>query len=213
LFRPDIFRAVAALSVPHRPRGPLPPLAALHQAGVRTFYWQYFQTAGVAEAELERDVTATMRRLLYSGSGDAPRGGSGDLALVLPEGGGFLDRTVDPPVLPAWLTEADIAVIAGEYQRTGFRGGLSYYRNLDRNWALLAPWDGAKITQPALFLAGTRDVVIANPMGREALADNPRHHADLRATILLEGAGHWVQQERPNEVNAALLNFLREVTL
>jgi len=207
IFRPDIFRAVVALSVPHRPRGPVPPLAMLRRAGLHTFYWLYFQTPGVAEAELERDVVATLRRILYSGSGDAPQGG--DLSLVLPQGGGFLDRTIDPPSLPAWLTEPDLAVMVGEYRRTGFRGGLSYYRNIDRNWELLAAWQGAKVLPPSLFIAGTRDVVITGAMGRKALAEMPDHHADLRGTVLLEGAGHWIQQERPAEVNAALLDFLR----
>ncbi len=210
LLRPDLFRAVAALSVPWRGRGPVPPLTAVRQAGLNRFYWLYFQEPGVAEAEFERDPAATLRRLLYSGSGDAPQREEA-LPLSLPERGGFLDRTIEPASLPAWLTQDDIATMAAEFARTGFRGGLNYYRNIDRNWELLAPWQGARITPPALFLAGSRDVVIRSPLGQGALTAMPGLVADLRRSVLLDGAGHWVQQERPEEVNRELVAFLREV--
>ena len=163
MLRPDLFRAVVALSVPHRARAPVAPLAGLRAMGIETFYWQYFQTPGVAEAELEADVGASLRRILFTGSGDAPLGRT--LDLLLPKGGGFLDLTINPETLPDWLTQSDLETMVAAYRRTGFRGGLNYYRNIDRNWELLAPWQGAKIRQPAMFIAGTRDVVIASPMG------------------------------------------------
>ncbi len=210
LLRPDLFRAVVAMSVPFRPRPAVAPLAALRQAGLHRFYWVYFQEPGVAEAEFERDPAATLRRILYSGSGDAPRG-EDNMPLTLPEDGGFLARTTDPDTLPAWLTEDDLAIMTAEYARTGFRGGLNYYRNIDRNWELTAPWQGAVVQPPALFIAGTRDVVIQTPMGKAALEAMPASVPDLRRTVMLEGAGHWIQQERPAEVNTALLAFLAEV--
>ncbi|HJS88000.1 MAG TPA: alpha/beta hydrolase [Acetobacteraceae bacterium] len=210
LLRPDLFRAVAALSVPFRPRGPVPPLAAVRRAGLDRFYWIYFQEQGVAEAEFEADPTATLRRILYSGSGDAPR--REGLALTLPEDGGFLSRTLEPSALPGWLTARDLETMAASFRRTGFRGGLNYYRNLDRNWELLAPWQGALVTPPALFIAGTRDVVINSPIAtgwQDAMA---AYVPNLRETVLIEGGGHWIQQERPAEVNAALLRFLAELS-
>ena len=206
LLRPDMFRAVVAMSVPFRVRPPAPPLQMLRQAGMTDFYWLYFQTPGVAEAEFERDVPTTLRRILYSGSGDARGAG---LSLNVPKGGGFLDLTIDPPELPPWLSEADLAFVAGEYRRTGFRGGLSLYRNFDRNWELLAPWHGAQVRQPALFVAGSLDAVINSALGKAPLEAMPKHVPELRGTLLLEGAGHWIQQERPAEVNAAVLEFLR----
>jgi pimeloyl-ACP methyl ester carboxylesterase len=209
LLRPDIFRAVCAMSVPHRVRRSKPPLQMIREAGLHTYYWIYFQTPGVAEAEFERDVAATMRRLLYSGSGDLPREGRGQLALVLKPGGGFLDNTVDPERLPAWLTEDDLAVMTAEYKRTGFRGGLNWYRNIDRNWELLAPFAGLEIRQPALFIAGTRDAVITGEVARRAVDELPTTVPGLKRSLLIEGAGHWVQQERPDEVNAALIDFLK----
>lgn len=201
LLRPDIFRAVVGMSVPHRPRGPQPPLTMLRAAGLERFYWCYFQEPGVAEAEFERDPAATLRRLLHSGSEGA--------FLVVPEGGGFLDNTTDPVALPAWSDAETFAEMSETYRRTGFRGGLNWYRNIDRNWELTAPWQGAKITQPALFIAGARDAVIAGPIGRRALAAMPEAVPGLRMTLMLEGAGHWIQQERAEAVNTTLIDFLR----
>ncbi len=207
MLRPDVFRAVAALSVPHRARGPAPPLAAMRAAGVTRFYQQYFQQPGVAEAEFERDVAETVRRILGAG-GFGGRGG--DQVMMVPESG-FLSLVPHPDRLPDWLTEQDLAVWTDNFARSGFRGGLNYYRNIDRNWALMAPWHGAKILQPALFIGGTNDVILHPRFAGPALQALPQQVPNLRRTVLLEGAGHWVQQERPDEVNAALLEFLREL--
>lgn len=205
MMRPDLFRAVVGMSVPHRPRSADAPLKLLRQAGMSNFYWIYFQTPGVAEAEFETDVAKTMRKLLYGASGNAKTDG-GNLLLV-PEGEGFLDRIVVPAQLPDWLHEEDIEHLAREYRRTGFRGGLNLYRNIDRNWELTAAWHDAKIHQPALFIAGTRDPVIAGKRGEVAIEQMSRVVPRVKQ-ILIDGAGHWIQQERPEAVNAALLEFL-----
>ena len=208
LMRPDLFTVVAALSVPFRPRNPAgPPLALLRAAGMENFYWFYFGREGVPEAEFERDVASAIRRCLFYGSGDAPEGGGG-MSLMVPPGSGFLRDSPDPASLPAWLSEADVEVYAAAFRKSGFRGPFSWYRNIDRNWAMLAPFQGAKITPPALFIAGARDSVIASPMGRGALETLHSNVPNLRDKVLLPGAGHWIQQERPREVNDALLAFL-----
>jgi len=122
---------------------------------------------------------------------------------------GFLGAAREHMPLPAWLSEADIDVFATEYQRTGFRGGLNWYRNIDRNWELTAPWAGARIMQPALFIAGTRDAVITGSIGQRALDEMDDVVPNLERKVMIEGAGHWIQQERPAEVNAALIEFAR----
>ena len=127
---------------------------------------------------------------------------------MVPPGSGFLRDSPDPASLPSWLSEADIQVYAAAFGKTGFRGPFSWYRNIDRNWAMLAPFQGAKVTPPALFIAGVRDSVIASPMGRGALETLHSNVPNLRDKVLLPGAGHWIQQERPREVNDALLAFL-----
>src|SRR5262245_44687207 len=203
LLRPDRFVAVAALSVPYTPRGSTRPTELLSRAyGDRFMYMLYFQTPGVAEAELERDVKSTMRRVLHGLSGE----GAG-MPSDLPDRSGFLDVMPEPERLPAWLSEADVAFYAGEFERTGFRGGLNWYRNLDRTWELMAAWRGAPVTVPALFVAGDRDPVIART--RAAMDAMGTTVPKLRRSMLLPGCGHWTQQERPDEVNAALLDFLR----
>src|SRR3989442_15338861 len=150
LLRPDLFRAVIGLSVPSRPRGPVRPTAAMPRTDEAIFYQLYFQTPGVAEAELERDAHATMRRLAYSGSGNAP--GRDNVAMVS-RGGGFLEHTTDPDGLPPWLTAADIEFYAGEFGRTGFRGGLHPERHHRSNPGPPVPLPRPRRILPALSLA------------------------------------------------------------
>lgn len=213
LLRPDRFRAVIGLSVPFRPRGAVRPTTVMPQTDDAVFYQLYFQTPGVAEAEFERNVRLTIRRLLYSASGDASRGhatiGNPDAVGMVPRRGGFLSRSVEPSSLPAWLTEADIEFYVGEFTRTGFRGGLNWYRNIDRNWELLAPFAGARVTVPALYVAGDRDLVVAFRGMDQLIPNLSQFVPHLRKTVMLPGCGHWTQQERPREVNAALVDFLR----
>ncbi len=128
---------------------------------------------------------------------------------MVPRTGGFLTRTIDPPTLPPWLTDADIDFYAGEFARAGFRGGLNWYRNIDRNWELLAPFAGAKVTVPALYIAGDRDLVVKFPKFDQLIPNLKLYVPNLTKTIMLPGCGHWTQQERADEVNAALIAFLR----
>jgi len=162
LLRPDRFRAVIGLSVPFRPRSPMAPTSVMPRSDNAQFYQLYFQTPGIAEAEFERDPREALVKALFAVSGDAPRAGAGqgDVAMV-PLNGGFLTGMAIPAALPAWLTQADVDFYAGEFARTGFRGGLNWYRNIDRNWELLAPFAGAKVYVPALYIAGDRDLVVA----------------------------------------------------
>ena len=204
LLRPDILRAVVAMSVPFRLRGPAPVLRAVRKAGRTNFYMLYFQTPGVAEDELERDPASTLRRIFAPPSNPATLTSN-------PPGGGFLGNRPDPGAdhLPPWLTKADADYFAGEYRRTGFRGGLNWYRNIDRNGELMAPWEGAAIRQPALFIAGRKDPVISFPGAKEGVDQLSTLVPGLRRTVLIDDAGHWIQQERAEEVNAALVEFLR----
>jgi pimeloyl-ACP methyl ester carboxylesterase len=215
LLRPDRFRAVIGLSVPFRPRGSVRPTSVMAQTPEAIFYQLYFQEPGVAEADLGRDPRATIRRLLYwaSGEGRDPGAGrvdAGDVGMV-PRSVGLVQSRPDPPVLPAWLGKAEIDFYAGEFARVGFRGGLNWYRNIDRNWELLAPWAGAPVTVPALYVAGERDLVLAFRGMDQLLPALARFVPNLRKTIILPGCGHWTQQERPAEVNAAMLEFLKSL--
>ncbi len=213
LLRPDRFRAVVGLSVPYRPRGAVRPSTVMPQTDGAIFYQLYFQAPGVAEAELSRDVRGSIRRLLYAGSGEGRRArvGIGDPAAVgmVPRGGGVLSHTAEPAAPLSWLTEADVDVYAAEFTRAGFRGGLNWYRNIDRNWELLAPYAGAPVTVPALYVAGDEDLVV-HFRGMDQLLPNLKKFVpELRQAIMLPGCGHWTQQERAKDVNDAMIAFLQ----
>jgi len=206
LMRPDLFPAVVAMSVPHRRRGAMAPLETLRKIGKADYYWLYFQEQA-AEDEFARDPAFTLRCLFHVGFGETPR--AEKMSLYVDRAKGLLGPPREIP-LPPWLTEADLDVFAAEYRRSGFRGGLNWYRNIDRNWELTAPWQGATIDQPALFIAGSNDAVITGSMGKRALDEMDTVVTNVRRKVLIDGAGHWIQQERPDEVNAALIAFLRE---
>jgi pimeloyl-ACP methyl ester carboxylesterase len=197
LLRPDLVRGVAGISVPPALRAPAPPLSLLREHFGEGFYQIYFQQPGVAETEFGADLHATFRALL-GGSGGSP---------VVQEGQGFLDGFTTPEQLPGWLEDEDIDAAVASFERSGFTGGLNWYRNIDRNWELLTPWQGRPITRPAFYLCGETDITRAftDSDGIAAAA------TDLRGIVDVPDAGHWVQLERPSEVNAALLGFFEQV--
>ena len=207
--RPDVFTAVAGLSVPFAGAGPTRPLDAFRaMAGDEEFYIEYFQQPGRAEAEIEQDVRDWLLGFYFSASGDArPMAGKGSVAMVTP-GGTMRERFSRPPAgeMPVWMSAEDLDVYAGEFERTGFTGGLNRYRNVDRDWEDLQVLAGRPIEVPALFIGGDRDgPTIWGASSIERFSTTlPRLHR----SIILPGCGHWTQQERPTEVNDALLEFL-----
>jgi pimeloyl-ACP methyl ester carboxylesterase len=219
LMRPDRFRAVAALSVPFRPRGKAPPTSLMPGNDNAQFYQLYFQEPGVAEAELGRDPRATIRNMLFGASGDgvaaaraaASAGGPAPNLGMVPKGGGFLQGPGAPKNLPAWLEESDIDFYGEEFKRSGFGGPLNYYRNLDRNWEITGAVAGLSVSIPALYVAGDRDFIVAFPGTDQLLANMKSFVPGLRKIQMLPGCGHWTQQERPNEVSAALIEFMRSL--
>ena len=208
--RPDRFRGVIALSVPFRARERVRPTTAMPRTDDAVWYQLYLQEPGVAEAELDQNVRAVFRVNRIGISGDAPANRP-PFGMVPLQGGLFARVPPVPPPLPAWLTEADIDYYTGEFTRTGFRGGLNWYRNIDRNWELLAPFDGVPVGVPALYIAGDRDPVVKFPGMDRHLADMPKFVPQLRGAIMLPGCGHITQEERPAEISAAMIDFLRRL--
>ena len=178
-------------------------------------YILYFQEPGVAEAELDPDPIATMRALLWGASGEAAKhraagGGSPPLGSAQT---GFLP---DTPVtqMPTWLSDGDLNAYAQAFARSGFAGGINWYRNLDRNWELTRPWRNAKLTVPAAFVGGRLDPVLTGTGdldGDHMMMTVQSLFAPDLEVVLVDDAGHWVQQEQPGPVNAALLAFLGRV--
>ena len=209
LWRPDLFTAVCGMSVPYAPPGHVDLLTALGKLGITDFYIQYFQKPDVAEAELQHDIKGALRRLYFTASGDLDDDKKGFGRLPA---GTLLANTADPAALPRWLSEADLDYYTAEFARTGFRGGLNWYRNIRRNWELSAPWRGQPIHVPSLFIAGSKDGVLRFPAAKSQLDAFPTTLPGLRGSHILDGPGHWIQQERPDEVNRLLIEFLRSLS-
>jgi len=206
LLHPDRVAGVAALSVPVVPRPRVAPTKALRDRfGKNFFYILYFQDPGVADAELNGDPARTMRRML--GGLQLPGDESSALRMVAPGPEGFIDRLPEPDGLPAWITQDELDHYVTEFTRTGFTGGLNWYRNFDHNWETTAELDGATIAVPCLFIGGTADPVLTFTRRDRASQVITGPYRE----VMLDGAGHWLQQERPDEVNARLLEFLKEM--
>ena len=206
LNHPDKVSAVGALSVPFRPRGDSPPLATLKAIFKDRFFYQlYFQEPGKAEAELEKDPALTIRKFYHMASGEM----NTSLLSEKPADADLLSDLPDPGAeMGPWISEEDVSFYANEFRQSGFRGPLSYYRNMDLTWELTKD-SPRKILQPALFVAGERDGVIL--MAADALKELDKHVTDLRVNKLISKIGHWTQQEAPQEVNQALIQFLEEI--
>jgi len=207
LMRPDRFRAVVGMSVPYSPRGKVSLIDVLKKNGMNDFYMMYFQEPGVAEREFEKDVTTSLRRVLYSASGSRPE--EVNWRAFAAPGGGLLDNALDAAMPLPWLNHEDLAEYVRDFERSGFRGGFNWYRNIHRNWELMAPFIHAVIRQPAMFIAGDRDGVLRMPAMRSAVDNIKQMLPGVRRSELIPGAGHWIQQEAPDQVNALLLEFLR----
>jgi pimeloyl-ACP methyl ester carboxylesterase len=207
LFYPDKVRAVVGLSVPHTGRGSAPRIELFRKIYKDRFFYQlYFQEPGVAEAELEADVRSSLRKIYYWASGEAKTKG---LKADKPENARYLDGLPDPEPFPPWLTPADLDYCVGEFQRSGFRGPLNRYRTSELDFAQQAAIADRRIDQPAAFIAGSLDPVLRFVPGVDLIEAMRARVADLRLVRLIDGVGHWVQQESPAEVNAALATFLR----
>jgi pimeloyl-ACP methyl ester carboxylesterase len=205
LLHPERVAGVVGMSVPFLPRGPMPPTQMMNMVfGESFFYILYFQEPGVADADLGRDAATTMRRMLagLASAGQDPNAMAKDER-------GFVERLPEPERLPDWLTQEELDHYVAEFTRTGFTGGVNWYRNFDRNWELTPQLDGAKIEVPSLFVGGSLDPVLQ--MSPPSIQDD--WLTDHRGSVLIDGAGHWVQQEEPQQVNAAILGFLDQLDL
>lgn len=210
LIHPEQFRAVAAFSVPYSgvPTRPFTEIfRAVFTSQGRFFYQEWFQAEGPAEAEAERDIRTFLRKLYYGICGDAPVGTWPDK----PATATLLEGMVDPDPFPAWLTPADIDYYVGEFTASGLRGPLNRYRNHERDFEWLQPYRDRRIEQPALFIGGSKDPAttlfgaVADPIAMmRPLVPQLEGH-------ILDGCGHWTQQERPAEVNRLLVDWLRRV--
>lgn len=206
LLRPDVVAAIAMLSVPFTPRAAVRPTDAFRAiGGDEEFYVSRFQEPGRAESEIEPDVRGWLRGFFAGLSADTmPAPDAPDLHFAGP--GEQLRARFPSDVSPHWLSDDDLDIYAAEFERTGMTGALNRYRNLDRDWEDLAAVDVRQMEQPALFIGGALDASTA--WLRRDIQALPESLPGLLGSHLLDGCGHWVQQERPAEVNRLLLEWL-----
>lgn len=227
---PETFRGVVGMSVPfagraligvpgnpfgeHRPDDYQRELAGPGQ----DFYHTYWSTLGPVIEEVEQDVAGWVRDIMYSVSGEGLAAAGFDpsaadpitlirqSAVCIPHGAQMRERFMTPDTLPAWLSEGDLAVYVEAFERSGFHGPFSLYRNLQADWEYLAPWADTPLTTPAYFIGAEYDV--ATLWGAQAREQVAEKATDYRGETVLSGCGHWIQQERPDETNELLLDFL-----
>ena len=207
---PDRFSAVVNMSVPFGGPGPTSPIETMQRRyGDNFYYILYFQELdadgnGVADAEFDADPRGILSRLYLTGATRRPP----EVSDPLRSAGGMIPRSGEPTDFPAWIDASELDYYVEEFTRAGFRGGINYYRNFHRNWELTRGLQGVPVSQPAMFIAGENDGVIGGAT-QEVLTTRLRQAAtDPRGVHVLPGAGHWVQQQEPQEVNRLLLEFL-----
>lgn len=207
LLHPEVFRAVGLLSVPYAPPGGPRPTDVFSRIGgpEQEFYVSYFQEPGRAEAEIEPDVRGWLAGFYAALSADTMPARDAPDPHFVAHGGRLRDR-FPTTTLPAWLSEDDLDVYAGEFERTGVTGALNRYRAMDQDWEDLAPHRGAPIKQPSLFIGGTLDA--STTWMADAIDAYPTTLPSLSSSHLLDDCGHWIQQERPHEVNRLLTDWL-----
>jgi pimeloyl-ACP methyl ester carboxylesterase len=200
---PERVEAVVGMSVPPVPRSKVAPTTAFRAIfGDHFFYMLYFQEPGAADAELGADPRRTITRML--GGLTRSEDPAAALRMIAPGPAGFIERLPETDGLPDWITPAEVDHYVDEFTRTGFTGGLNWYRNMDRNWELMAEPPAATIDMPAMFIGGTADPVLSFMRPDRASELVTGRYRE----VLIDGAGHWLQQEKPDHVNELLLDFL-----
>jgi len=211
MLRGELFAGVAGISVPYASQvgaaGTRPTVAMGVGETDHEFYIKYFQQVGRAETEIESDVRSWLLGFYWCGSGDIQDGPN--IAQVK-KGTQMRDIFVYPDTMPEWMTEQDLDVYTREFEYSGFFGPLNRYRNVDQDWEDLAAFARRPITIPSLFIGGSKDGPTI--WGEAAIKAFPKTLPRLHNSQILEGSGHWIQQERPEETNTLLLDFLHAVT-
>jgi len=209
-FRPDRFNAIVALGVPFMARAPMLPSHLFPQNEEAWFYTIYFSQPALAEQELEKDIATSLRKIYFGASGEGSKLSLNPFGMILKKNG-LLGELPDPKNLPQWLSTEDFNIFVESYKKSGFIGGLNYYRNLDRNWEQQGAFHDLKITVPALYMVGERDTGLAMPGMMQIIENMPRLVLDLRGTHIIPNAGHWLQQEAADQVNQNLIKFLQSL--
>ncbi len=209
VFRPDLVKAVVGLSVPFRPRTASAPLARIAAMGGENFYQIYFQEVGRAEADFEGDIAQSLKAMYLGISHDAIRLVGKTWSMSKRDGQPLMASAPNIDISASnWLTQEDLDHFVKDFSNSGFFGPLSWYRNFDYNWELTAPFAGSKILPPSMFLGGSSDPVTSFMNVAELIPSMASYMPNLKRAEIVDGAGHWLQQEKPDFVNVAIEEFI-----
>lgn len=208
LLHPERFSAIAAMSVPFGTARAARPSMMAAQLGDIFNYITYLVEPNAPEMEFDADPRKTLRHI-YAWTSPAWAKKAPLITDPLRSAGGWLDRLGEPEGLPDWMTAGDLNYFVSQFENHSFRASVNYYRNMDKNWENTSYLSDAKVVIPALFIAGAEDHVIAGANAEQIAASMAQSVPGLRNAVIIPGAGHWVQQEKPEETNRAILEFLR----
>ncbi|KZV39002.1 bifunctional epoxide hydrolase 2-like [Dorcoceras hygrometricum] len=205
LFRPDLVKGFVSLTVPFRPRHPkMKPVEAMRAFFGEEYYMCRFQEPGKIESEIAKyGAEAVIKKILSDRKPGPPK---------LPKENPF-GSDIDQIKLPCWFKEEDLKYYATKYEQKGFTGALNYYRALDLNWELTAAWSGAKVRVPVKFIVGDVDMVYTTPGVKEYIHDGGGFKKDvplLEDCIVMENTGHFINQERAQEIDAHIHDFIKK---
>ncbi|XP_037491361.1 epoxide hydrolase A-like isoform X2 [Jatropha curcas] len=205
LFRPDRVKALVNLSVPFFRRNPeMKFVDAFRAAYGDDFYMCRFQEYGDIEAEFAELGTERVIKEFLTYRNPGP--------FIFPKGKVFSRPAGDPIILPSWLSEEEVQYYTTKFDKRGFTGGVNYYRNLDRNWELTAPWTEAQVKVPSKFIVGDEDLVYRF-VGIKDYIEKGGFKRDvpiLEEVVVMEGVAHFLNQERPGEINNHIYDFFKK---
>ena len=206
---PEKIRAVIGLSVPHARRGDVSNSELWRKIYKDNFFYQtYFEKEGVAEEELERDIGISLRKIYYWISAE---GHDAKVRTNFDKDSALLDGLIDPEPFPNWLTKEDLNFYINEFKNSGFRGPINRYRNQDRDWENIPELSDLKIEVPSFFIGGGKDSVRKFIKGYDFYENPGKHCNDFYGKLIIDQAGHWVQQEAPIETTKGITDFLKKL--
>lgn len=208
---PSKVSAVIGLSIPYTGRGKISVKKLWQNLYKNKFFYQsYFQKTKIPELELEKDIETTLRKIYYWCSAD---GYDNKIKTTFSLNSGLLEGLENPKQFPKWLTSEDLSFLIKEFKKSGFIGPLNRYRNLDRDWAMIPELSYKKIIIPSYFIAGEKDPVRYFVKGYDPYIDPGKLCTNFLGKKIIKNAGHWVQQEKPNATNNAIIKFLANTNI
>ncbi len=208
---PERVLAVIGLENPAAPHNPeVPPLTEYRAMGEQHFlHIEYFRVPDRADRELAAEPRRFLHKVYHTLSG----AGNYFKVFEYPPEASYIEAMDEPPPMPwSWLSELELEYFVSEYSRSGFTGGLNWYRSMDMKWEQRRPFEGVESEVPAYFLGSEHDVDLEGFHGDDPISLMRAIFPELREVRMIPGAGHMVQLEASAAVNEILLDYLADIS-